>query len=187
DTDETDSSVPPRCSNGLDDDGDGLVDHGADAECASAGSDDEGLCRGVLTRHLELTDERPYFDFEGERGGPFLSCFGSNSFTRKSFHWVAPVTGRYRIFGNWEYGALRISVQSPGCEGAELACTQEEAYVFLRQGQEIVIAVTNGEPRRYSTNYGWIRVELLGGPSFLLPPGPEFPWMNESQWMEPRQ
>ncbi|HZH77483.1 MAG TPA: hypothetical protein VEY88_15775, partial [Archangium sp.] len=114
DGDETDPAVPPRCSNGLDDDGDGRVDHGADTECSSVGSDDEGLCRGALTRHLQFSQEVPYFFFSGESASPFLSCFGANTSLKKSFHWVAPSTGQYLIWGHWEGGELQISVQSPG-------------------------------------------------------------------------
>ena len=37
DADETDLRIPPACSNGRDDDRDGLVDYGEDPDCDFAG------------------------------------------------------------------------------------------------------------------------------------------------------
>ena len=41
DTDEIDPLAAPVCSNGFDDDGDGLIDFGEDPECSSAADRDE--------------------------------------------------------------------------------------------------------------------------------------------------
>ncbi|HEX8700522.1 MAG TPA: hypothetical protein VF815_16855, partial [Myxococcaceae bacterium] len=85
DTDEADPAEPPQCSNGEDDDGDGQIDFGADAECSSAGSDNEGLFRGVLMKHLPSEPLPVQVSFQATSREPMMECFQSNRARKQTF------------------------------------------------------------------------------------------------------
>jgi hypothetical protein len=176
DEDEADPAVLPQCSNGLDDDGDGQVDRGSDAECISAGSDNEGLLAGTRIQHLP-SEPLPSTSFPLGGEGLLTSSCTAGPVPGKVFHWVAPRTGTYQFMGE------SISLRLPIREGTqEIGCWHYNGpgappRVPLRQGDDIIIALL----KSWRT-YHWLYVSQVYGldrqPSVVPPlaPPPELPW-----------